>query len=376
MIYSLVLLAVTGIFIKNALSFPDVPTTVAKGVFPKGFKFGVSTSSYQVEGGWLDGGKGMSIWDAYSHIPGRIANGDTGDVANDMYHLYPEDIKIMAHQGIKNYRFSIAWNRIMPTGVAPVNQEAIDYYNDLINQLLAHGIEPHVTIYHSETPLALTLYPYNPMPFLDSERFPGWFTDYAQVLFDNFGDRVQHWFTFNEPFCTAVFGTYGGTDPYVIAHNAILAHASVYRLYEQKYKSTQKGTVGLVLNTAHFYPQDPSNADDVKAAQRGYDFWYGWFLDPLTKGTYPQSMIDTMGDRMPKFTDEQLKQVVGAIDFVALNYYFPYLTTPGTIPESDPPSFFKDMNITTGFGDWPLSQTGWGMYGPGLRDLLIYTQKK
>lgn len=355
----------------------QVPSKVLNGkVFPENFKFGVSTSSYQVEGGWLDGGKGMSIWDTYSHTPGMIANGDTGDIANDMYHLYPQDIELMAKYGIKNYRFSIAWNRIMPTGVAPVNQQGLDYYNDLINKLLEHGVEPHITIYHSETPLALTMYPNNPMPFLDSERFPGWFTDYAKVLFDNFGDRVRHWFTFNEPFCTSVFGTYGDKDPYTIAHNAILAHASVYRLYESQYKGKQAGTVGIVLNTAHFYPNDANSLNDVAAAQRGYDYWYGWFLDPLTKGFYPASMQDTLGDRLPKFTAEQKEMVTGALDFVALNYYFPYMTSPGTAKESDGPSFWKDMNITTTFGDWPLSQTGWGMYGPGLRDLLLYTQER
>lgn len=106
------------------------------------------------------------------------------------------------------------------------------------------------------------------------------------------------------------------------------------------------------------------------------DFWYGWFLDPLTKGSYPESMQKTVGDRLPKFTAEQVKSIVGAIDFVALNYYFPYLTSPGTIPTTDAPSFFKDMNITTGFGDWPLSETGWGIYGPGLRDLILYTQDR
>ncbi|RYG96599.1 glycosyl hydrolase family protein, partial [archaeon] len=230
-----------------SVPLPSHISTKGRSPFPKGFKFGTSTSSYQVEGGWLEGGKGMSIWDAYSHIPGMIANGDTGDVANDMYHLYPEDIKLMAQYGLKHYRFSIAWNRIMPTGVAPVNAEAVAYYNDLINQLLAHSIEPHVTMYHSETPLALTLYPKNPMPFLDSANFPTWFTNYAQVLYDNFGDRVKHWFTFNEPFCTAVFGTYGGVDPYLIAHNAILAHASATQLYRSKYQSVQQGTIGIVL---------------------------------------------------------------------------------------------------------------------------------
>jgi beta-glucosidase/6-phospho-beta-glucosidase/beta-galactosidase len=358
----------SGLFIASVLfavvSFSTaeqvpLPSTILEGkTFPADFKFGVSTSSYQVEGGWLDGGKGLSIWDAYSHIPGRISNGDTGDIANDMYHLYPQDVELMEKMGVKHYRFSIAWNRILPTGVAPVNQEGIDYYNDLINKLLEHNIEPHVTIYHSETPLALTLYPNNPMPFLDSTNFPTWFADYSKVLFDSFGDRVKHWFTFNEPFCTAVFGTYGDSDPYMIGHNAILAHASVYRLYETSYKNKQSGTVGIVLNTAHFYPLNKDSKEDNEAAQRGYDFWYGWFLDPLTKGSYPTSMQKIVGNRLPTFTEEQKKMIIGALDFVAINYYFPYLTSPGTIPTSDPPSFFKDMNITTGFGDWPLSQTG------------------
>jgi len=283
----------------------------------------------------------------------------------------------MADYGMKNYRFSIAWNRIMPTGVAPVNQEAIDYYNDLINTLLKHGIEPHVTIYHSETPLALTLYPNNPMPFLDSERFPGWFADYAKVLFDNFGDRVKHWFTFNEPFCTAVFGTYGDTDPYLIGHNAILAHATVVNLYRTQYKPTQNGLIGLVLNTAHFYPKDRKNPEDLAAAARGYDFWYGWFLDPLTKGSYPESMRRIVGKRLPVFTEEQKTLIVGALDFVAINYYFPYIASPGVAQESDEPGFFKDMNVTSAFDpSWPLSETGWGIYGPGLRDLLIYTHER
>lgn len=249
---------------------PLPPSVLSAKVFPSDFVFGTSTSSYQVEGGWLEGGKGMSVWDAYSHTPGMIANGDTGDVANDMYHLYPEDIKLMAQYGLTHYRFSIAWNRIMPTGVAPVNPEGIAYYNDLINQLIAHGIEPHVTIYHSETPLALTFYPHNPNPFLDRENFPKWFADYAQVLFENFGDRVKHWFTFNEPWCTAVLGVYGDKDPYNIAHNAILAHARAVQIYRSQYQSQQKGTIGIVLNTAHFYPADSSNPDDVAAAQRDY----------------------------------------------------------------------------------------------------------
>lgn len=361
-----------------ALSFAEervpLPDHIVQGTFPKGFKFGVSTSSYQVEGGWLDGGKGLSTWDALAHIPGNIANGDTGDIANDMYHLYPEDVKLMQKMNVKNYRFSIAWNRILPRGIGDVNQQGLDYYNDLINQLLSHGIEPHVTIYHSETPLALTMYPYNPNPFLDHENFPTWFSNYAKVLFENFGDRVKTWFTFNEPLCSSIYGTYGDVDPYNVAHGAILAHAATVNIYRTQYQAKQGGKIGIVLNTAHFYPLDPSNPADVTAAQRGYDYWYGFFLDPLVKGYYPQSMVQTAGSRMPTFTEEQLALVKGSLDFVAINYYFPYVTSPGTFSPNDPPSYYKDMNTTTGFGTWPLSQTGWGMYGPGLRDLLIYTK--
>jgi len=256
-----------------------------------------------------------------------------------------------------------------------VNMEAVDYYNDLTNTLLANGVEPHVTLYHSETPLDLTMYPHNPMPFLDTENFPVWFSDYADAVFSHFGDRVKHWFTFNEPFCTAVYGTYGDIDPYTIAHSALLAHAQVVNLYRTKY-AAQGGEIGIVLNAPHFYPKDSSSAEDNEAAARGYDFWYNWFMEPLTSGEYPKRMQEIVGDRLPTFSQEQKKLLVGSLDFVAINYYFPYVTSPGTIPTTDTPSYFKDMNVTTEFdASWPLSQTGWGIYAPGLKDLLIYTHE-
>jgi beta-glucosidase len=223
---------------------------------------------------------------------------------------------IYCASGVTHYRFSIMWNRILPCGTVSgvgscaLNQAAIDYYNDLINTLLRYGVAPHVTIYHSEMPLALTMYPYMSNPMLDQDRFVPWFTDYAEVLFAHFGDRVQQWFTFNEPFCFSVYGVYGGEDPYTIAHNTILAHASVVNLYRSKYQPAQKGVIGIVLNTAHFYPADAGSAEDEQLAQRGYDFWYGWFLDPLTRGEYPASMRQTLGSRLPAFTREQKKRYI------------------------------------------------------------------
>lgn len=354
---------------KSLYKLPDMKP------FPKGFKFGVSTSSYQVEGGWLDGGKGPTLLDVEFHIPGTSYENDNGDVANDMYHLYPEDIQQMKAFGITNYRFSLNWARILPTGKDKINPDGVAYYNDLINKLLEAGIEPHVTLYHGETPAALAMWPNPSNVFLNQDNFVKWFTDFADVVFESFGDRVKNWFTFNEPFCISVYGPINdGIVEYQTAHTLILAHASTYRLYESKYKAKQGGTVGIVLNTAHFYPLDNSSADDIEAAGRGYDFWYNWFLSPLVYGEYPVRMQNIVGDRLPKFTSEQLVMVKGAIDFVAINYYFPYLTSPGTALPSDPTSFDKDMNTTTGFGTWPLSQTGWGMYGPGLKDVLLYTK--
>jgi len=245
--------------------------------FPKTFKFGVSTSSYQVEGGWLEGGKGPSTLDVSFHVPGNAHNNDNGDVANDMFHLYPEDILAMQANGIKNYRFSINWVRILPTGQAPVNEEGVKYYDDLINQLLAHGIEPHVTMYHGETPAALEMYPHDRSLFLNSDFFVEKFTEFADVLYDRFGDRVKSWFTFNEPYCISVYGYSQGPnmdkDPYTVTHNILLAHASAYRRYDSKYRAQQQGQVGIVLNVMHYYPQDPANAGDVEASATGYDYW-------------------------------------------------------------------------------------------------------
>jgi beta-glucosidase/6-phospho-beta-glucosidase/beta-galactosidase len=375
--FSIAIICCTG-YTALAAKYPlyDMPNTIADGSFPKSFKFGVSTSSYQVEGGWLEGGKGPTSLDVAYHIPGNAHNNDNGDIANDMYHLYPQDIAQMKSFGIQHYRFSINWARILPTGVLPINQGGVDYYNDLINQLLAAGIEPHVTLYHGEIPEALQMYPNPSNIFLNQDKFVQWFTDYADVAFGLFGDRVNQWYTFNEPFCISVYGSVGDKDPYSTAHSLILAHASAYRLYESKYKSKLGGTVGIVLNTMHFYPLDESSPSDAVAAERGYDFWYHWYLGPLTAGRYPQTMIDTVGARLPTFTADQQVMITGALDFVAINYYFPYVVSPGTASDADQGSFYKDLNITTGFSDWPLSQTGWGIYAPGLRDLLLYTQER
>ena len=170
--------------------------------FKKDFAWGVATAAHQIEGAWLEGGKGMNIWDAYSHTPGKITNGDTSAVACDHFHRYQEDIDLIADLGVSAYRFSISWSRIMPDGKGEVNAEGIDFYNRLIDALLAKGVTPYVTLYHWDLPLVLQMENDGWLSYCTAEAF----NKYAKVCFHAFGDRVKHWMTFNENWCTAVLG--------------------------------------------------------------------------------------------------------------------------------------------------------------------------
>jgi beta-glucosidase/6-phospho-beta-glucosidase/beta-galactosidase len=276
----------------------------------------------------------------------------------------------------------------------PVNQAGIDYYNDLINQLLAAGIEPHITMYHWDTPLALSYFP-NVLakPDLSDDHpnallapdFPTWFSDYATILFDSFGDRVKQWVTFNEPWCSAVL--YSGSkqndrDPYRIGHNILLAHCQAVHIYRENYQEIQKGTIGIVLNTCQFYPKDSSNADDIEATTRAIDFHYGWFLLPLMKGNYPQIMFDICGERLPKFSEEESFLLKGSIDFLGINYYTSNLSTPAkkgkssSVDKDGEGSYWKDVNVeNTSDPKWSKTYMDWGIHATGLKDLLLYTSE-
>ena len=259
--------------------------------FPKGFVFGTASSAYQVEGAAKEGGKGASIWDTFSHNSSTmIADGTTGDVALDFYHRYKEDVKILKEMGMNGLRFSISWPRLLPNGSLSggVNKQGIDYYNNLINELLSNGIEPFVTIFHWDLPQALED-EYN--GFL-SPRIVNDFKDFAELCFKEFGDRVKHWITMNEPWIFNYFGYTTGfmapgrcsgrcqkgdstKEPYVVGHNLILSHAAAVKVYRDKYQATQKGKIGITLNTDWIIPHSDSKADK-DATQRAFDFTYGW----------------------------------------------------------------------------------------------------
>jgi beta-glucosidase len=305
--------------------------------FPTDFVWGASTSSYQIEGAWLEGNKGFSIWDAFCHIPGKIKNNGTGDVACNHYHRFREDIKLMAEVGLQAYRFSISWPRIQPTGRGKPNPEGLRFYSELIDTLLAHHITPWITLYHWDLPLALQL------------EYDGWlnpklanfFADYAAICFESFGDRVKHWLTLNEPWCSAVLGHGLGIhapgrishdEPYRAGHTLLRAHALAVERYRTQFQPHQKGFIALSNNCDWREPLTGSDADK-QAAQRAVEFFLGWFADPIYKGDYPTVMRERLGDRLPHFTDVEKTLLKGSTDFFGLNHYSTMYAANATIVE-------------------------------------------
>ncbi|KAL5723098.1 beta-glucosidase [Ranunculus cassubicifolius] len=333
----LLVLVLVGWEIQNCYS---QNSDINRTSFPKGFVFGTASSSYQYEGAVKVDGRGPTVWDTFSHSFGKIADFSNGDVAVDQYHLYPEDIQLMVDMGMDAYRFSIAWSRIFPNGTGEINQAGVDYYNNLINALLAKGIEPYVTLYHWDLPQAL------------EDRYLGWLSPqiihdyaiYAETCFQKFGDRVKHWITFNEPHTFAIQGFDVGlqapgrcsilnhiicragnsaTEPYIVGHNVLLSHAIAVDIYRKKYKSKQHGILGIAFDVMWFEPYSNST-EDIEATQRAQDFQLGWFLDPIVFGDYPSSMKSRVGNRLPTFSKAESALVKGSFDFVGINHYTTY----------------------------------------------------
>ncbi|XP_011625439.1 beta-glucosidase 12 [Amborella trichopoda] len=381
-----------------ALVFPFAEA-LNRSSFPPGFIFGVASSAYQYEGAAKEGGRGLSNWDVFTHTqPGKIFDGSNGDVAIDQYHLYKDDVKLMKYLGLDAYRLSIAWPRILPKGTLEggVNRAGIDHYNSLINELLANGIQPFVTLFHWDLPQALE----DAYGGFLSPNIVKDYTDYVDVCFREFGDRVKHWITLNEPYSYA-FGGYvagifapgrcskpdgnctagnSGTEGYVVAHHLLLSHASAVKLYREKYKAYQKGVIGVTLVTHWMIPYSSSRSND-DAAQRALDFMFGWFWDPIALGDYPFSMRALVGGRLPKFTKEQSLLLKGSYDFLGLNYYTTnyvlHATSKSNVVSYSTDSQTNQTAVRNGKLIGPEAASDFlHVYPKGLEDLLLYIKKR
>ncbi|XP_022960675.1 beta-glucosidase 12-like [Cucurbita moschata] len=371
---------------------------VRRSSFPEGFVFGSSSAAYQYEGAAFKYGKGPSIWDTYTHQhPERIADRSNGDIATDSYHRYKEDVAIMKQIGFNVYRFSISWPRILPKGKLSggVNKEGIEYYNNLINELLAHGIKPYVTLFHWDLPQALQ----DEYQGFLSHRVINDFRDYVDICFKEFGDRVKHWITLNEQyiFITSgyVFGNFapgrcsswqpfncvGGdsaTEPYIVGHNQILSHATAVKVYKTKYQAHQKGEIGVTLFSNWFVPYSDAKADK-EATSRALDFSLGWFLHPLVYGDYPPSMRTLVKERLPKFTNDERILITNSYDFIGINYYTANYAKDDSNATSSNSSYWTDFRATlssdrNGVSIGPkVNASSWlAAYPAGLKNLMIY----
>lgn len=297
--------------------------------FANDFLFGAATAAYQVEGGWNQDGKGLSNWDEFSKVPGKTFENTNGDIAIDHYNRYKEDIALMAEMGLESYRFSIAWTRIFPNGTGEINQQGIDFYNNLINECLKYGIVPFVTLYHWDLPLAL-------------EKEGGWlnkktsdaFVNYAMTCFREFGDRVKHFITFNETVVFCSLGYLAGAHPpgiknnpkkyFQATHNVFYTHARTVLEYK---KMRQFGEIGISHVFGPAFGIDDS-LDNIFAANHANAFGIDWYYDPILKGKYPIYVVEELKkmNAIPEWSPEELEIIEAAAplnDFMGLNYYQP-----------------------------------------------------
>ena len=377
--------------------------SVKASILPADFVWGVAGSAFQTEGAW-NVSRGPSIWDYFERFPGRIANGDTGDTTDDFYHRYPEDIQSMVDLGVKAYRLSISWTRILPTGnVDNVSQEGVNFYLNLLSSMKAAGIEPWVNLYHFDLPQAFNDKS-NVSTWLDPSM-PNKYMAYADFCFKTFGHLVKYWMTFNEVIdftwlgygtgdfapgrCSAEFASWcqeiggGGnssTEPYIVAHNVILAHSLSVSQY-RKFYSHQGGKIGLAINVGFGLPFNSSNPLDIKAVNTHLAFQFGWFADPLVFGHYPVEMTNLIQDgRLPSFNSSSINLVKGAYDFLGVNYYTTsYIKYTGVVGSNygNDGRYESSTANASGHVIGPQAQSNWlNVYPQGFRGILNWVSKR
>jgi beta-glucosidase len=334
--------------------------------FPKGFIWGAATSSYQIEGAWQADGKSESIWDRFSHTPGKIEDATTGDVACDHYYRWPEDVALMQALNLQAYRFSISWPRILPEGTGRVEQKGLDFYGRLVDGLLEAGITPFATLYHWDMPQVLQDKGGWPERFLVDA-----FAEYAGVVSRYLGDRVKNWMTHNEPWVAAFLGYQVGVHAPGVqnqaaalraAHHLLLSHGRAVPIIRAH---SPHAEVGMVLNTTHVYPASPSLADYQQG--RWVDGWINrWFMDPLYGRHYPADMVSAFANHlhdMDFVQPDDMESIAVHTDFLGINYYSRSVTRDETAPDNLPRTIDPSANEHT--------DIGWEVYPDGLYDLLL-----
>ena len=342
-------------------------TSKLAAAFPPNFLWGAATASYQIEGATREDGRGMSIWDTFSATPGKVSSGDTGDVADDHYHRYQEDVNLMAHLGLDAYRFSIAWPRILPEGRGSVNPRGLDFYERLVDTLLAKGIKPFATLYHWDLPQTL-------------QDEGGWakrdtayaFADYAEIVVKRLGDRVAGWITHNEPWVAAYLGNGVGIHApglkdiqtaVDVGHHLLLSHGlAMPRLRAVVAPGTQ---IGITLNLTPVYPADerPETRRDVAMAD---SFNIRWFVEPLFHTSYPDQLFANLGVNPPPIQADDLKTISAPIDFLGVNNYFRWVVRG----QEQPPRANAYQTVAPIPGAC-YTETGWEIAPQGIRDLLV-----
>ncbi len=303
--------------------------------FPAGFLWGCATAAYQIEGGAQDDGRGPSVWDVFSHTPGKTHNGDTGDVADDSYHLYKEDVQLLKALGVQTYRMSISWSRVIPTGKAPLNPKGLDYYNRVVDELLANNITPYITMFHWDLPAGL------PGGWQNRDTAHA-FADYAGFMAKHLGDRVHHFMTTNEFVCFTDLGYRWGQfapglklpakEANQVRHHGILAHGlGVQAIRANASAETQ---VGLAENASVYVPA-METADDIKAAQKATRLMNAPFLTALMEGKYIDEYLQHEGADAPHVERGDMEAISSPLDFVGLNIY-----TPSYVRADDSPTGF------------------------------------
>lgn len=335
--------------------------------FPRGFLWGAATSAYQIEGSPLADGAGPSIWHRFVHAPGNVLDADTGDIASDHYRRYRGDVALMRELGLKAYRFSVAWARVLPEGRGKINRAGLDFYERLVDTLLENGIEPLATLYHWDLPAALD----DRGGWLNADS-AHWFADYASVLYRALDGRVKRWVTLNEPWVVAECGYLDGThapghrdatEVPVVSHHLLRAHGMAV----QAYRAEGRHEVGIVVNLEPKYAAS-DGAEDRAAAQRADAWMNRQYLDPVLLGRYPDELRGIFGTAWPEWPGQDLALICQPIDFLGVNYY-----SRSVVRHDGQAAWLKAVAVRQ-----PGRHTAmdWEVFPQGLTDILLWLRDR